>query len=468
VINVQDLRLTEGLVSIINLKFEYLKKVSDKDLFLEIIPLYKFLLSTPQVIGIIQKSNIEFQNEINQFKIVEQEVQLEIKKLKDTLVSMYPELDDSDYVVTPMSIEIGNFTPDINYQFTFKRFENLLNGILEGFDLGTPIESPGRYNNQSNIQKALDILISKYQQKRQELDNGQDLQEGVISFYLNLQNVVNRYNYAYKKLINYQRVSFAMSMHFIECLVKEINPQPQIYNTVEDLMGSPQSYILRPFAFEPARKTVYEGMIPSAEFVEGVREHLERVHSGILTGITQNLLYEQVISKYKTRCMWYDKERVRSLLLDQDGQLVRQKEDTLVKEMARYLFDNGYPVLFHIQTENLQTDLMDPSQKYPLLIEGKAYSDSAKGDLIKGIAQLHGYMNNFETTHYYIPDAYFVVFRISGPVYDFPREVLTNRYRIIPVIIDIGDSTVSGSRQQNQPVTISHEEIIHQIEVDES
>ena len=79
VINVQDLRLTEGLVSIINQKFEYLKKVSDQELFLEIIPLYNFLLSTPQVLGIIQKSNIELQNEINHFNILEKEVQQEIK-----------------------------------------------------------------------------------------------------------------------------------------------------------------------------------------------------------------------------------------------------------------------------------------------------------------------------------------------------------------------------------------------------
>lgn len=162
--------------------------------------------------------------------------------------------------------------------------------------------------------------------------------------------------------------------------------------------------------------------------------------------------------------MWYDKVRTRSLLLDEDGNLIREKENTLVKEMARYLFDNGYPVLFHIRTENLETDLMDPSQKYPLLIEGKAYSsNSAKSDLIQGIAQLHAYMNTFETTHYYIPEAYFVVFRISGPVYDFPKEILTNRYRIIPVIIDLGDSSVSGSRQQNQPIFIKHEDIIHEI-----
>ncbi|WP_242300041.1 hypothetical protein [Bacillus cereus group sp. BfR-BA-01448] len=457
----QDLRLTEGLVSIINQKFEYLKKVSDQELLLEIIPLYNFLLSTPQVLGIIQKSNIELQNEINQFNILEEEVQQEIKKLKDIFVSKYPDLDDSD-CETPMSPETF-----INYQFTFKRFENLLNGILEGMDRGTPVENLSLYDNQSNIKKALDILESKVKQKIQELDsNGQIHSEDISLFFLNLKNVANRYDYAYKKLINYKRVSFSSSMNYVERLVKEINPEPQIYNTVEDFMCTR----LLPSTFEDARNIVYNDYhdwIPKIELIDTVRRHLERVHSGLLNGITQNLLHEQVISKYKTRCMWYDKARTRSLLLDKNGKLIRGKEDTLVKEMARYLFDNGYPVLFHVRTENLETDLMDPSQKYPLLIEGKAYSSSVKSNLLRGIAQLHAYMNNFETTHYYIPDAYFVVFRISGPVYDFPKEILTNRYRIIPVIIDLGDSSVSGSKQQNQPIVIKHEDIIHQIEEEE-
>lgn len=48
------------------------------------------------------------------------------------------------------------------------------------------------------------------------------------------------------------------------------------------------------------------------------------------------------------------KERVRNLLIDAEEQLIRAREDTLVKEMARYLYDNGYPVMFHVQTENLQ------------------------------------------------------------------------------------------------------------------
>ncbi|OPA25189.1 hypothetical protein BHL53_10710 [Bacillus cereus] len=456
----QDLRLTEGLVSIINQKFEYLKKVSKQELFIELIPLYNFLLSTPQVLGIIQKSNIELENEINQFKILEEEVKQQIKELKGTFVSMYPNLDDSDCEI-PTSPELGDLTSPMKYHFTFKRFDNLLNDILEGMDRGTPVESPSLYDNQSNIKKALDILQSKVDQKIQELgSNVQSQPEDVNRLFLNLKNVANRYDYAYKKLINFKRVSFSTSMNYVECLVKEINPEPNIYNTVEDLMCT----MLQPPTFEHVRNTVYNDLVPSIELVNTVHLHLERVHSGLLNGIAQNLLHEQVVSKYKTRCMWYDKVRTRSLLLDEDGNLIREKENTLVKEMARYLFDNGYPVLFHIRTENLETDLMDPSQKYPLLIEGKAYSsNSAKSDLIQGIAQLHAYMNTFETTHYYIPEAYFVVFRISGPVYDFPKEILTNRYRIIPVIIDLGDSSVSGSRQQNQPIFIKHEDIIHEI-----
>ncbi|PFE14046.1 hypothetical protein [Bacillus cereus] len=458
----QDFRLTDNLLGLINLRFKYLDNLEGRELFLELIPLRDFLLSTPQFLGVITKSNIELENENNQFIKVEQGVKDELKSLKDSLVSMCPELDDTNYKGNQKSIEMG---VDPNYIHTFKRFENLLNNINVGIDKGISIEASGRYNNQRNTKKALDILISKFHHMEQELKSNKQIKsEDICFFNLSLQNVINRYDYAYKKLVNYQNVSFSSSMDYINRIVKEINPQLPIYNSMEDLTEMFQLYTSQPALFEHVRKCVYNDTKPSIEVVQEVRKHLKRVHYGILNGITQNLLHEQVISKYKTRCMWYDKERTRSLLFDKNGEYIRGKEDTLVKDMARYLFDNGYPVLFHVQTENLQTDLMDPSQKYPLLIEGKAYTGSSESTLIRGIAQLHAYMNNFETTHYYIPVAYYVVFRLSGPVYDFPKEIVTNRYRIIPVIIDLGDSSVSGSKQENPPVSIKYEKIIHQIE----
>ncbi|PFC60783.1 hypothetical protein CN266_25485 [Bacillus cereus] len=461
----RDFRLNDGILSLVNCKFEYLNEIEGRELFLELIPLRDFLLSTPQILGVITKSNIELENEYNQLTKVELEIKEDIRLLKEKLVSICPGIDDTNYEANPTSIELGI---DTNYLNTFKRFENLLNNIKIGIDKGTKIVSSGIYNNERDTNQALKILISKFEQVKQEL-NEQDANY----FYLSLQNVINRYDYAYKKFVNHKNVSLSSSVHYINRIVKEINQQLPFYDSLEGLMKMFQLQSSHLHEFLHIRRYVYDDANQSiagvtkeivTEVTIKVRKHLKRVHYGILNGITQNLLHEQVISKYKTRCMWYDKERTRSLLFNEKGEYIRGKEDTLVKEMARYLFDNGYPVLFHIQTENLQTDLMDPSQKYPLLIEGKAYTSSVKSTLIRGIAQLHAYMNNFEATNYYIPVAYFIVFRLSGPIYDFPKEILTNRYRIIPVIIDLGDSSVSGSKQENAPVTISHKEIIHQIE----
>lgn len=84
--------------------------------------------------------------------------------------------------------------------------------------------------------------------------------------------------------------------------------------------------------------------------------------------------------------------------------------------------------------------------------------------MIRGIAQLHAYLNNFETNFYRIRDGYFVVFRLNGPIYDFPKEILTNRHRIVPVLVDLGDSHVSGSRQAALPIIVTDDEIMNAID----
>ncbi|MGX5515376.1 hypothetical protein [Bacillus cereus] len=108
---------------------------------------------------------------------------------------------------------------------------------------------------------------------------------------------INRYDYAYKKLANYQNNSFSSSMNYINCMVKEINPQSPIYNRMEDLTEMLQLYTSQPALFEHVRKCVYNDTKSSIEVVQEVRKHLKRVHYGILNGIKQNVLHEQVISK---------------------------------------------------------------------------------------------------------------------------------------------------------------------------
>lgn len=458
-----DYKLASRVSELLTIKFEYLKQVSDTDLFLELVPLHRFLVEIPVLYDVILKSWIELLNENKRFLDEEESVRNELRTLKARFIELFPDMNDSDYET---HFEEGNVRNalDIDYMFTFKRFDNLLAGIKVGIDNGVPVEKPDRYDNQSIVNKALQILLSKYETALH--DHKDKIQEAEFQqFFFDLSNVRDNYRYFYNRLINYSRVSLGAEFQLLNTLVNELNPTPRVLTKLEDLIGSPQPYALRSLTYNFVRDISYKGIQPEPQIVLEVRGRLNRLYNGLLSGISQNLLHSQVVTKYKTRCMWYDKKRVRSILLDDEGNFIRGKEDALIKEMARYLFDNGFPVMFHIQTENLQTDLMDPSVKYSLLIEGKAYKESCKSELLQGIAQLHGYLNNFETEHYYIREAYYVVFRISGPIYDFPEEVITNRYRIVPILIDLGDSLVSGSRQQNQPVIIKTDEIIQEIEV---
>lgn len=137
-------------------------------------------------------------------------------------------------------------------------------------------------------------------------------------------------------------------------------------------------FSLAPLMYKPIRDTIYKHAVPNKDWISEIRQHLERLRYGIISGLLENQSHQQLIQRFKTRCMWYDKERVRDLIMDRHGHLIRAKEDTLIKEMARYLYDNGYPVMFHVQTENLQSDLMDPSERATVFIEGKAYTSACK------------------------------------------------------------------------------------------
>jgi hypothetical protein len=89
-----------------------------------------------------------------------------------------------------------------------------------------------------------------------------------------------------------------------------------------------------------------------------------------------------------------------------------------------------------------EVDLLELDAKHPMFIEAKAYKDSrAKGEIVSGIGQLHAYLSSYEA-HRNIFEAFYVIFRLAGPIYELPRIIRTNRFTIYPVLIDLGLSRV--------------------------
>lgn len=167
-----------------------------------------------------------------------------------------------------------------------------------------------------------------------------------------------------------------------------------------------------------------------------------------------------IVERFKERCTWYDKTRLREIAGRGSG-----REDRLTLELAKYLHDAGLFVLVRPRVSNLEPDVVGIQG---LAVEAKAYADSgsARGDLVNGFYQLHAYMTSLETDALRVTEGFLVAFRLGGPIYETPPTVDTGRFLIHSLTIDLGDSDESG-RRQPPTAKISEDEIFRTINSNE-
>jgi hypothetical protein len=163
-----------------------------------------------------------------------------------------------------------------------------------------------------------------------------------------------------------------------------------------------------------------------------------------------------VVERFKERCLWYDKARMRDIAADERvGRGTR--EDRLTLELAKYLHDNGLFVLVRQRVSNLEPDVVGLQG---LAVEAKAYGPkSARTDIVHGYYQLHSYMTALETGAMAVHEGFVVAFRLDGPIYDTPRTLNVGRFLIHSMTIDLGDGSNSG-RKQPRTETITEAEIL--------
>ena len=122
---IKDGPLLASIIHSVENKFDYVDAVADEPLFLELIPLYSFPLSTPPVYSVLKEAIVQRMNLINQFIQFEQDVSDKLRKLKLKFTEMFPDIDDSNYAHNESPV-------DLDYIFTFARFDDLLAGERHG------------------------------------------------------------------------------------------------------------------------------------------------------------------------------------------------------------------------------------------------------------------------------------------------------------------------------------------------
>lgn len=165
-----------------------------------------------------------------------------------------------------------------------------------------------------------------------------------------------------------------------------------------------------------------------------------------------------VIDRYRARATLHDAARLRDLAKKKP----RAAEAALTADLARYLHDEGLNPLTEVWIGRLRADLLDPSSPGRLYVEAKQYTKSDGRDkVLQGHREAWDQIQKLRGTVYEPRDAYLVIFRRSGPLYQLPAEVRFQGTVLRPRLVDIAEPSETGSRQKHGPSkTIREEDLI--------
>lgn len=199
------------------------------------------------------------------------------------------------------------------------------------------------------------------------------------------------------------------------------------------------------------RKVAFEGAPFPSDVEADLRQALTRLYHHLRLGINQHRTWDALIRRYKQRSEWYDRGRLRALSAQTE-----RAEDALSDDLALFIFDHGLPVLVRHSFGGHIPDHAGPEDA-GLLIEAKAYHKAYRGELVSGLGQLVSYMQTLAGTKFAARVAYYVVFRLDGPLYLFDEEIRVGAVVIHPIVVDVGSG---GGRARRKVDPISADEVL--------
>lgn len=424
------------LIDLLDRKFNLINGFSSGDFLLELENFIHFT-ETDEMLSVFTTRLIErFRRKEGEHNQEREKSVEELVQIRDELIRMFPDLDDSE-MPTPSDLHDRRIP---EYDNSFANFDRIVSNVKQKIREEKPVDTRDH---------VIEALIGILQQK---LDQNRLNDEVYQNLTLKLRHIGDSDIYLRQKLNNYRRVSSEASLLNLYKVVSYINPVPRQHDTFADLWDTAILEVIQgEFRFQQEIQQIIMGQGDNEELINRCKVFLRRVYEGIRTEIGSNLIHYEALNRYKARCTWYDRQRLQKLGEENEG----NEEDIFTRDLALYLFDNGISTLYRVQRGEHEYDLIGHRTETPIFVEAKVYKTSrnTRRNLTSGIAQLHSYLNSLEAENLLIEEAYYVIYRLGGPLYDLPWKIPTNRRVFYPIIIDLGPSRVSG-RRQPRPIQI--------------
>lgn len=277
--------------------------------------------------------------------------------------------------------------------------------------------------------------------------------------------LAGRHRYAHQKLVLRRRNSPAVALRELEQFALGLNPEPvgpaetdqELRERLEELLRTADTRALleRVLYMTPSTGLGEQDETALRVLVdEQLRPRVERLHVGLLTQLDHARSYLAVLRRFKARCEWHDRDR----MLDIASRA--RPENALRAELARYLFDQGLSPLTDPLVSDLRPDVFDPSLKPNVWVEAKQYAGgNPKGRIVEWAAQTFNTVRRHIGTAYDVREVFFVIFRRGGRDVDLPLSYRAEQFTVYPLLVDVAPPELSGSRQREQAVMVSSEEL---------
>lgn len=372
----------------------------------------------------------------------------EAVRLRDHLIRVAPDSDDSDLP------QLGDDQPDPNGALTFSWFNRRLAAehVLRPTTFGMKVEN-----------KASALLIC-VKAKTERVDVGgrnevRQIDDEVRAAFREQDRVQARF-------VDWRLTSPAVSLIAIKNLVfLALDPTGVIRDNLGHArFGFSVGVELGRLEFDLRKPDPAPDSKAGTELsreVEKLRRHAKRVHEELRLRVGARASMVALFDRFKHRSEWHDRQRLAEMAdRNVPGKKAQRREELLTAELARWLFDNGLNPLSTPVMADLRPDLVDPTQPFNLYVEAKQYADGAKPYLIKGFRQVWDTVAGIQTTPYRVREAFFVIFRRGGPRYVFPKTVAGDGWTTHIIVIDIASTAERGSQGASEVVRITEAELL--------
>lgn len=273
-----------------------------------------------------------------------------------------------------------------------------------------------------------------------------------------IEDLIEREKFEFRTWEIILETSSGRALEYLEKVVEKTYKVPKYSNNFKTFQEK-RVYRLIEESDLQELQVIYKDFVyqPNIRSIESVKEKITVVYEALRQEIGSTRLRTTILSKYAVRCENYNRNYITELSKKDSSKL----EETLTRDLALYLFDNGITVWYRVKTEKKETDLIEinPASPNPMLIEVKAYHENSgkhRKEVIKDFWQTISYLeNHMKSNPSY--EGYLVFYRLGGNLFILPEKFTHQSFTIYPILIDLADNV---GRSQENGITVSIEDIL--------